>query len=429
MIAIIICGGKGTRLLRNHITTPKSLIKIDNRSVLEWQLMCLKANGIHEIVLAAGYEGGKIYEELTGTKVFKGSQIHFLQEKTEMGTGGALMNASEFVDSPTLVVYGDVLIDLNLSAMKGIKQGNALGGIFVRKTTHPEDSDLISYNFQGQIEEFYPKPHSSIVDTNMASSGLYVITPEFINFCRESYPEGVGFHLERDAIAASIESGSVWERLLIDGFCLDIGTLKRIEQAKKSWPVRTSGLTSKPTIFLDRDGVINEDKGHIKNVSELTIIEGLERAIRNLNDKGYRVVVVTNQPVIARGETSEVEVRRIHKAIDEVVLKYGGIIEEYYFCPHHPNKGFEGEVIELKIQCECRKPGTGLIRRVLTDFNVQKSSSYVVGDSETDLMLAKASNFRFLGVGRAFIGTDHKTFTNLHELSLFVENHRCSEKQ
>ena len=138
-------------------------------------------------------------------------------------------------------------------------------------------------------------------------------------------------------------------------------------------------------IFLDRDGTINKYVGFLRNIDDFELIDGVAEAIRKINESGYLAIVVTNQPVIARGEVSFNELEEIHNKMETLLGKEGAYLDAIYYCPHHPHKGYEGERPELKIDCDCRKPKPGMLLKAAEDFNIDLSKSWMIGDGQNDI--------------------------------------------
>lgn len=139
-------------------------------------------------------------------------------------------------------------------------------------------------------------------------------------------------------------------------------------------------------IFLDRDGTINKYVGFLRNIDDFELIDGVAEAIRKINESGYLAIVVTNQPVIARGEVSFNELEEIHNKMETLLGKEGAYLDAIYYCPHHPHKGYEGERPELKIDCDCRKPKPGMLLKAAEDFNIDLSQSWMIGDGQNDVV-------------------------------------------
>ena len=164
----------------------------------------------------------------------------------------------------------------------------------------------------------------------------------------------------------------------------------------------------KRAVFLDRDGTINEWKGHVARPENFALIKGAAEAVKELNEAEYRVIVVTNQPVIARGEATFEEVRKIHWKMETLLGEQGAFIDRLYLCPHHPDKGFPGEVATLKVACDCRKPGTGLIQRACNEFNIDLGKSWLIGDTTTDMLAARRAGLTSVLVETGEAGYDGK---------------------
>lgn len=137
-------------------------------------------------------------------------------------------------------------------------------------------------------------------------------------------------------------------------------------------------------VFLDRDGTVVRDIGYLNRQEQLEILPRVPQAIRRLRDHGFKVVVITNQSAVARGRLAEKDLLQINNVLRERLASSGALLDGIYYCPHHPTEGFGS----YKVECDCRKPKTGMIRRAAQDLNVDPSISYIVGDQVTDLELA-----------------------------------------
>jgi D-glycero-D-manno-heptose 1,7-bisphosphate phosphatase len=155
-------------------------------------------------------------------------------------------------------------------------------------------------------------------------------------------------------------------------------------------------------VFLDRDGTINVYKGFLRDIDDFELLPNVAEAVRRINDSGYLCIVVTNQPVIARGEVTEEELDRIHMKMETLLGKKGAYLDAIYYCPHHPDKGFDGEIPKLKIACNCRKPKPGMLLKAAEDFNIDLSKSYMVGDGENDVLAGEAAGCRSFMIGRDY---------------------------
>jgi D-glycero-D-manno-heptose 1,7-bisphosphate phosphatase len=157
-------------------------------------------------------------------------------------------------------------------------------------------------------------------------------------------------------------------------------------------------------VFVDRDGVINVDKGYVHKVEDLEILDGVVEAIRLLKTEGFEIIVVTNQSGVARGFYREHEVRDFHEEMQRILAKDDAALDAYYYCPHHP----EGSVTEYRRTCACRKPAPGMVQQAIEDFNLDPAVCYVVGDEMRDLEAGRCAGCRagFLVSGSDKDGVD-----------------------
>ena len=186
----------------------------------------------------------------------------------------------------------------------------------------------------------------------------------------------------------------------------DFGTPDRLAHVRSDFETGKTARLSRgyprPAVFLDRDGVINKEVSHLSDPAQMELIPGAAEAIRRLNEAGFLVIVVTNQPVVARGECTLDVLRLIHNKMETLLGREHAWIDALYFCPHHPDKGFAGEVSELKVDCVCRKPKTGMFDQAVRDWNISLSGSYGIGDSRRDVIAA-----RRMGIGAIGVKTGH----------------------
>ena len=143
--------------------------------------------------------------------------------------------------------------------------------------------------------------------------------------------------------------------------------------------------------FLDRDGVINEDKGYISKISDFKIYPGVGKAISLLNKKNYLVIIITNQSGIGRGLIKIKELKNIHNHLRKKIKKYGGKIDDIFYCPFHPEFG-KGK---YKKKSNDRKPGDGMIRKAIKKWKVNTKTSFMIGDKISDKLAAKKAKIKF----------------------------------
>ena len=138
-------------------------------------------------------------------------------------------------------------------------------------------------------------------------------------------------------------------------------------------------------VFLDRDGTICEEVGYLDSVEQLRLIPGSAAAIRLLNERGLKAVVVTNQSGVARGFFSELRLQEVHEELERLLRLEGAYLDGIYYCPHHPSDGNEPYIGV----CDCRKPASGLLLRAAADLGLDLGASYVIGDHHSDVECAQ----------------------------------------
>lgn len=174
-------------------------------------------------------------------------------------------------------------------------------------------------------------------------------------------------------------------------------------------------------VFLDQDGTINKYVGFLRNINDFELIDGVAEAIKNINASGYLAIVVTNQPVIARGEVAFQELEEIHNKMETELGLQGAYLDAIYYCPHHPHKGYEGEIPELKIECDCRKPKPGMLLKAAGDYNIDLSQSYMIGDGENDIKAGLAAGCKTVLINGEGTDAKNEDFGQVDTLSSVLE--------
>ena len=196
----------------------------------------------------------------------------------------------------------------------------------------------------------------------------------------------------------------------------------QVEEDFKAGRVSAKNLSNKQkAVFLDRDGTINKYVGFLRNINDFELIDGVAEAIKKINASGYLAIIVTNQPVIARGEVTFQKLEEIHNKMETELGLQGAYLDAIYYCPHHPHKGYEGEVPELKIECDCRKPKPGMLLKAASEYNIDLSQSYMIGDDEIDIKAGLAAGCKSILVNGKEIGSMDKDFGQIDTLESVPE--------
>ena len=410
-VAVIMAGGKGSRLLSiTNDEIPKPMVPVDGKPLLEYQVEKLKTYGIKKIVMIVGHLGEKIVDHFKDGKNF-GVEIDYIFEKEPLGTAGAFYYLKDKIDAKDfMLVFGDIFFDMDFDRMEDFHfKNSALTTLLAHPNGHPYDSDLIQTDDTGRVIGFDSK--HNVRDywyDNMVNAGMYIINKRLLDLVKEP----VKTDFEKDILANQVKLGANIYAYHTPEYVKDVGTVDRINatvEELKSGLIQSKNLKNKQrAIFLDRDGTMNVSKGFISKADDLELIPGTIDAIKAINKSGALAIVITNQPVIARGECSFEELHNIHNKLKTLLGEKGAFVDDIFYCPHHPDKGFEGEVPELKFDCECRKPKTGMIDEAVKKYNIDLSKSYMVGDSTMDLETARNAGIKSVLVDTGFAGNDGK---------------------
>lgn len=397
MKVVIMAGGRGTRIAELFPDIPKPLIPVDGMPILEREIRSLASQGFKDIILTIGYLADKIIAYF-GDGSWLGVKIDYFVEETPLGNAGALFQLKDKIgEEPFFLLNADAAFDVDFNRMFDYhKEHGGLVTLFTHPNSHPYDSGLIIADKDGKVEKWLSKEDERPQwYNNRVNAGLHVIDPKILeqslrNLDIDSmtgYPKGK-VDLDRQILKPLCGTGKMF---CYDSpeYVKDMGTPERFHQVEadyKNGVVQAKNLHNKQkAFFLDRDGTINKYVGFLRNIDDFELIDGVSEAIKQINQSGYLTIVVTNQPVIARGEVTWDELHEIHKKMETLLGKDGAYIDGIYICPHHPDKGFEGERPEYKIDCDCRKPKPGLFMQAAKDFNIDLTESIMIGDSRRDV--------------------------------------------
>ncbi len=406
MKTIIMAGGFGTRISTLFPNIPKPLIPISGTPVLEREICSLRDQGFTDIILTVSYLADKIISYFgNGSRL--GVKIEYFVEKTPLGNAGALFKLRDVIgNNDFLLLNADAIFDVDFNRMVRYHQEQkALVTLFTHSNSHPYDSSLIIADEENRVVKWLSKEDKRPNwYKNKVNAGLHVINPSILYNANinnvdiakvvknDENGKTIKIDLDRQLLKPLSDSGQI--------FCYnspeyvkDMGTPERYASVVKDFEcgiITKKNLKNKQrAIFLDRDGTINKYVGFLHSIDDFELLSGVAEAIKIINLTSYLAIVVTNQPVIARGEVSYDELKLIHNKMETLLGLEGAYIDGLYFCPHHPHKGYEGEVAELKIDCECRKPKAGMLNRASIDFNIDLKNSWMIGDSENDIKAGK----------------------------------------
>ncbi len=395
----IVAGGRGTRLGFKDI--PKPMVPLAGKPLLQYQVELALRYGITEIYILSGFMAGAIVDYFGDGSAF-GAKITHVVEDEPKGTAGAVGLLKDVIDERFMVFYGDTVMDVDLARMIEFDRAHegADATILVHPNDHPKDSDLLEADELGNVTAMHPKPHEpGRYYRNLVNAALYVLSPEVFKYIPADRPTDFG----RDVFQLMLDAGRRIAAYRTPEYIKDMGTPERLRHTEAdiiSGKVGRLNLANRRrAIFLDRDGVINRDVDNLRRVRDFELLPDAAPSIRKINESEYLAVVATNQPVIAKGFCSVAELELIHSRMETELGAGGAYLDAIYYCPHHPERGFAGEVPELKIDCECRKPKPGMLLRAAREMNIDLGGSYMVGDTARDVGAAATAGVKSVFVG------------------------------
>lgn len=373
--ALILVGGRGTRLgsLTKHL--PKPMMEIDGRPFVEILIQHVARHKFSEIILLCGYLSKGIYSAFHG-KTLWGARITCLVERDPMGTGGALLQAKNLLKDQFLLVNGDSFFDFNLLDLNTVPVNKAwLGKMALRPLLETGRYGTVTIK-EERVTAFSEK---STVGPGLVNGGVYIFKRAVLDYIQQ-----LPCSLERDVLPKLAERGQLFGRSY-HGYFIDIGVPQDLLRARADLKNR-----NRPVVFFDRDGVLNHDEGYTYRINDFKWIFGAINAIKRCNDRGWFVIVVTNQSGIARGFYDESAVEDLHEWMQEELKTKGAHIDAFYYCPHHP----EGVITEFSISCGCRKPEPGMLIKALSEWPIDISRSALIGDKQSDIDAASRVGIR-----------------------------------
>lgn len=428
MKTIIMAGGKGTRISSVASDIPKPMIRIKGKPVLEHEIECLREQGFIDIIITVSHLGNVIMDyfgdgsnvsPVTG-KSF-GVTIQYYNEKTPLGNAGALFKLKDQLTEDFLLLNADAIFDVDFIRMVEFHHKNrCLVTLFTHPNSHPYDSGLLIAEKDLSVKAWLAKEdRRPKYYKNRVNAGLHVINSKVLDMV----------NVDAELIGTiDVETGMV-KKVDLDlqllkplagtnyMFCYDspeyvkdMGTPERFYSVQEDFIagiVQRKNLKNKQrAIFMDRDGTINKYVGFLREIKDFELLDGVPEAIKKINASGYLCIVVTNQPVIARGEVTYEELDKIHNKMETLLGMEGAYVDGVYYCPHHPHNGYKGEIPELKFDCDCRKPKPGMLLQAANDFNIDLSRSWMIGDGKNDIKAGKTAGCKTALIGSEQCGQD-----------------------
>lgn len=404
----ILAGGQGTRLRERAGDLPKPMVPLVGRPILDHQLDLCRLHGFRRILLLVHYNHEAIRAHV-GDGSRYGLSVEYAVESTPRGTAGALGDALPRLADTFLVLYADIYLDVDLGRIRDAHvQRRADATLFVHPNDHPQDSDLVEIDDEGFVTALHPYPHAEGAEyDNLVNAALYVMQREGLE---QVIPREGRTDLAKDLFPQMLRAGRRLFAYVSPEYIKDVGTPERLDRVAADidagLPDRLSARAHRSAVFLDRDGTLNVEVNYVRAPEELALLPGVPEALQRLNRSGHLAIIVTNQSVVARGDVTVGGLKRIHTRLTHLLGARHAYVDRIYVCPHHPDRGFPGEVAELKIECSCRKPATGMVDQACRDLQIDRRASWLVGDTTSDMEMGRRAGLRTVLVRTGHAGQD-----------------------
>lgn len=409
MTGVIIAGGRGERLRCVTKNIPKPMVKIAGHPLLLRQIEALKRNGIREIYILTGHLG-HVIRRYFGDGRSLGVDIRYVQEDRPLGTSGCVKALEGVIKSDFLLVYGDLAFDMDIKGLAAFhKMMSGIGAIVVHPNDHPYDSDIIDMDTDGRITGFITKEKRPAYCANLVNAAIYMLSPDIFRYIRGGEPGD----FVKDVFPAALNDRWRLYGYKTAEYIKDIGTVGRLEQAVRDF-IRgkiqrlSKGSSKRPAIFFDRDGTLVDYVEQLHAPRDLALYRFSAPALKAVNDSDFLSFLITNQPVVARGLLDINGVKEMNNKLSTLLGEGGAYLDDIFFCPHHPDKGYTGENSAFKVICECRKPKTLMIRSAARKYNVDLKNSWIIGDSTVDVQTGVNAGLRTALVMTGLGGRDGK---------------------
>lgn len=390
MEAIILAGGLGTRLQSEVWDVPKSMALINSKPFLEYLLDYLIAQGVTRVIFSTGHKSEIIQDHFAGN--YRNCPVVYAIEESQLGTGGAIKNAMNYVqEKHVVVVNGDSIFFSDIKAqLEAHKKENADVTLALKRMNDIERYGTVDINPQGRIILFNEKQPRI---EGLINSGVYIFNVS--SFKTLKLPEK--FSIEKDFFETRVDKMH-FLGFRSDGYFLDIGIPEDFRRAQYEIGVFPK-IDKSWTLFLDRDGVINKkrENDYVKTLDELELLPGAVKSIVDLSKIFGRIIIVSNQQGIGKKLFSVESLNQIHDFITMQVEKKGGRIDAIYFAPQLAT---ENSVM--------RKPQIGMAIQAKKNFNeIDFSKSIMIGDSPSDMEFAKRTKMKSILISEENEGDQH----------------------
>ncbi len=396
--AVVVCGGKGTRLSSVLGDLPKGLAPVADRPLLAHLLSDLASAGVSEVWLLAGVGGARL-REAARELAPAGLAVHTEIETRPLGTAGALHPVAQHLRSRFFYILGDVYTALDWGRLAEAAEAHGgLGTLLAHRSSHPEDSDLLALDDADRLVGWVGRgpdgrSTAAVPTAALTNAGVAVLHRRILRYI----PPDRSVDLFGEVIPRRVDARDALFGYRSCEYVKDLGTPQRLAAVDADVRSGRARLRAE-LVLLDRDGVINDEVGPVTHPDQLRLLPGAAEGVARLNRASILTAVVSNQAAVARGLCSADDLEAIHGRLAELLGDAGARLDGIYCCPHHPETHHGEGVGALRGPCRCRKPAVGLVQRALAELDVPAWRAVVVGDSTVDLQLAVNAGLPAIGL-------------------------------
>jgi len=373
---VILVGGKGTRISKLTYDTPKPLIKIGKKPFLDQLISNKLRYEFKRIFLLCSFKKELFFKRYHNKKIHK-TKIICINEGSSKDTAGGLYKLRKILKKKFILINGDTFFDFDMNEFNIHKLNSNIGAMALTKVSISKNQNKINNLKIDKNKKVFFSNYS----TNLINGGIYLFDNRIFKFIKNRKQS-----LENEVLKELILKKKIRGFLSNKKF-VDIGSYKEINYLKK----HTSFIKNK-AFFLDRDGVINEDKGYILDYSQFKFLNGVKKGINYISKKNYLIIILTNQAAIGKGFLSEKKLYLIHQKMKKNLNKNGlNIINDIYFAPYFKNS----KISKYRLNYNDRKPNIGMFTKAIKKWNIDINKSFFIGDKKTDFLAAKKTKIKF----------------------------------
>ena len=405
--AVVSIGGKGTRISSISGGLPKALIKINGKTVLYRIAEQISSCGIKNLFLLRGHKSNFFEDEVSKIKNKLDLRISNYIEDLPLGECGALWKIrNKILTKDILFILGDIVFDLELKKFISFhKRLDSKFTLISHIATHPEDSDIIRTPNGVQITDFKFKKQSDRKGFKgfLGNAGIMLFNKEVIDLLTPYERKEDVTAFKNLAFQYFKKSGKIFSYNTSE-YIKDMGTEDRfievVKDDKQKIIERKNYKYKQKCLFLDRDNTLISCPigNYICKEEEVNIRQDKIAKLVKIRTNFDLCLIITNQPQIAMGKITLENLYDINSFLIVELLKLGLKVDDISFCPHHPHKGFKGEIADLKIDCFCRKPNPGMIIQQAFLKNIDLENSLFIGDSDHDKLAAEYAGLKFINI-------------------------------